>query len=658
MDSYDVFDTVIGRICYKGTNIFKIIETLFDISGFETIRISHEKSTLDDTYKSMESVIPSSINLNIIKKKEIELEYDFSFPIYKYLNNVTPSDIFVSDMYLSSETIKNMINKHKDISLNFLHVSSGDKSSGRFWKENPISRRIRTHYGDNIRSDYINARSNGVNAILINNVELTNTEKIIESILPNISYIIRAVRLTLQNEDPFTIYATEIMLPIGVLICYYIHEYKTLKNIEEIIFLSRDCYWLKMIYDTMYPIDNTYYEYFSRLYISEITNRNKIISRLENGKKNLVIDLVGSGSTFNYNIGPFLTNTHYLLFLQHTPLRRYIASFHTILTPEFYRKGFKIIEFVEDVFSAPHGSINNNGEILDSEYDITILKQHMNTIKLFKEYSDIYIKYNINPVVPNIPVDTLLNKIINLMENVSLIDFNGIREKIKHVNNHSDEYIHYPLKFYSQIGQDEYFIKNISKFMSNGIFLDIGGYDGITGSNTYFLEKYLNWKGIIVECNPKIAKICAANRSSPVIDKAIYHVSDSIVNFRIPLGSEIIGGKEQLAGIEDAMRPESLRYFSNSFKESEIIKIPTITINDIIQKYNLHTIDYMSLDIEGYELHALKSIDYTKVKILYMTVEHACVDTIIKEMREFMKSVGYEHVRGNKWDDEYKLISK
>jgi FkbM family methyltransferase len=656
MDSYDIFDTVIGRLCYKGIHIFKIIETLFEIPGFQSIRMSHEKDTLDKTYHSMKPALPSGVELDAIKRKEIELEYAFSFPIYKYLNAVSPSDIFVSDMYLPKEVIQNMVMKHKDISSNFMHVSCGDKSSGNFWRTNPLAKQIRVHYGDNYHSDYRNARANGVEAVWITNVELTDTEKRIETILPNIAYIIRAVRLTLQDTTPFTTYATEVMLPIAVLLNQYIHAYATQENIEDILFLSRDGYWLKAIYDIMYPSDRTHYEYFSRLYVSNPVNRRKIITRLENGKKNLVIDLVGSGSTFNTSIAPFLTSTHYILCLQHSPLRDEFERFHKILTPEFYTKKLQIIEFLEDVFSAPHGSISANGEILDPEYDISILNQHMCAVALFNKYSSVFRNYSVEPVLPNIPIQTILDTLEDIMATVSAVNFAELRQSIKHVNNHAFAYTHYPLTFYSQIGQDEYYIKYISKFMTNGVFLDIGGYDGITGSNTYFLEKFLNWKGVIVECNPTIAKLCARNRTSLVVDKAVYRVSDEMVDIRIPLGSEIIGGKDQLAGIADTMRPESLDHFASSFQESKLVKVPTITINDIINRYNLTTIDYMSLDIEGYELAALKSIDYTKVKILYMTVEHAGVDTIMSQMREFMKSVGYEHVRSNRWDDEYRLL--
>ena len=34
---------------------------------------------------------------------------------------------------------------------------------------------------------------------------------------------------------------------------------------------------------------------------------------------------------------------------------------------------------------------------------------------------------------------------------------------------------------------------------SNGFYIEIGAYDGLINSNTFYYEKNLNWKGILVE---------------------------------------------------------------------------------------------------------------------------------------------------------------
>lgn len=52
INSYDVFDTLIGRLCYKGKEIFNIIEKTKNINDFALNRIKYEEYSkdFDDTY--------------------------------------------------------------------------------------------------------------------------------------------------------------------------------------------------------------------------------------------------------------------------------------------------------------------------------------------------------------------------------------------------------------------------------------------------------------------------------------------------------------------------------------------------------------------------------------------------------------------------------
>ena len=58
------------------------------------------------------------------------------------------------------------------------------------------------------------------------------------------------------------------------------------------------------------------------------------------------------------------------------------------------------------------------------------------------------------------------------------------------------------VEYYSQIGQDK-FILNILKQKRNGYFLEIGAGDAMGISNTYTLEKYYNWRGLMIEYDIK-----------------------------------------------------------------------------------------------------------------------------------------------------------
>ena len=140
--------------------------------------------------------------------------------------------------------------------------------------------------------------------------------------------------------------------------------------------------------------------------------------------------------------------------------------------------------------------------------------------------------------------------------------------------------------YYSQIGQDEYYINNIINNKKNGIFLDIGAHDGITLSNTYYLESILGWKGICVEPNPEIFQKCKKNRKSIICNKAIYEKSNVIINFIIPCEGNVEGGLEQLGGIEGKIREKSLyNDFKHEYSKIKTIQVNTININDLLDQY-------------------------------------------------------------------------
>jgi chondroitin 4-sulfotransferase 11 len=64
------------------------------------------------------------------------------------------------------------------------------------------------------------------------------------------------------------------------------------------------------------------------------------------------------------------------------------------------------------------------------------------------------------------------------------------------------KYIH-AIKSYSQYKQEEFVLKYF-KNKKNGIFIELGGLDGIRHSNTFLLEKKYDWNGMIIEPSPSL----------------------------------------------------------------------------------------------------------------------------------------------------------
>ena len=50
-------------------------------------------------------------------------------------------------------------------------------------------------------------------------------------------------------------------------------------------------------------------------------------------------------------------------------------------------------------------------------------------------------------------------------------------------------------------------------FKKNGVFLEVGALDGETRSNTLYMERFLNWPGLLIEPAPLIfAKLLTKTR--------------------------------------------------------------------------------------------------------------------------------------------------
>ena len=53
-----------------------------------------------------------------------------------------------------------------------------------------------------------------------------------------------------------------------------------------------------------------------------------------------------------------------------------------------------------------------------------------------------------------------------------------------------------------------------------GTFVEAGANDGIRQSNTYYLEKVLGWKGVLVEPMPELASLCSQRRPGSIVVNA------------------------------------------------------------------------------------------------------------------------------------------
>ena len=95
-------------------------------------------------------------------------------------------------------------------------------------------------------------------------------------------------------------------------------------------------------------------------------------------------------------------------------------------------------------------------------------------------------------------------------------------------------------QYFSQLGED-CLLALFFEFKSHGFFVDVGAFDGIYLSNTYFFEQ-LGWTGICVEASPTYFNLCVRNRPrSKCYNVACLDADRGMVDFRVERGGLFSG---------------------------------------------------------------------------------------------------------------------
>lgn len=207
--------------------------------------------------------------------------------------------------------------------------------------------------------------------------------------------------------------------------------------------------------------------------------------------------------------------------------------------------------------------------------------------------------------------------------------------------------------YYSQIGQDKYLNENFFHNKKKGVFIDIGAYDGITHSNTYFFEKELGWTGICFEPIPRLYEKLRKNRNCRCVNACVANAKGTVDFLFVDGVPEMLSGMLQTY---DARQFERVKYeTAHDGGTYYSIKLPSVTFNDVLAENGITYIDFLSLDTEGSELMILQSIDFNKVTIYAISVENNFGES---KIRELLESKGFQYITRLAKQDEVYINAK
>ncbi|MFB0767363.1 FkbM family methyltransferase [Aeromonas salmonicida] len=176
--------------------------------------------------------------------------------------------------------------------------------------------------------------------------------------------------------------------------------------------------------------------------------------------------------------------------------------------------------------------------------------------------------------------------------------------------------------------------KKIEKYLPgrNGFFIEAGANNGIKQSNSYYFAKTLGWRGILVEAIPSLFKECVTNRPE-----------SKVYNYALVPSSEIesvtMHFADLMSTVDGALKDKQNEHIDIGLKvqniaQSYIINVPAKTLSDLINTYkgnesiSILDIDFLSLDVEGYELQVLQGLNLDIHRPRYILVESKAIDSI------------------------------
>jgi len=156
---------------------------------------------------------------------------------------------------------------------------------------------------------------------------------------------------------------------------------------------------------------------------------------------------------------------------------------------------------------------------------------------------------------------------------------------------------------------EEWILRDFFGDKRGGFFVDVGASDYRKFSNTYYLEKELGWSGIAIDALPQFADGYRRNR--PRTRFSAFFVSDrsdeSVVLHVLPTNSLV--SSEQ-------------RAFTERWgKEASQVRVPTITLDDLLTNEGVSSLDLLSMDVELAEPKALAGFTISRYKPALVCIE-------------------------------------
>lgn len=195
------------------------------------------------------------------------------------------------------------------------------------------------------------------------------------------------------------------------------------------------------------------------------------------------------------------------------------------------------------------------------------------------------------------------------------------------------------IRSFSQYGEDAVIMRflYLHPRITNGFYVDIGAFDPVQYSNTWHLYKQ-GWRGINIDIvAERIKKFDAARPEDKNVLAAVGDTEGELEVFEHPKWATMTT-VDKVVAANTQSRP--------------VGTLVSRTLENILNEFNVQRIDYVNIDVEGFEMKVLSSFDPKKYGVSLFTVELLTqnIDHIIdSDLYKYMIANGYVFCAWTGW---------
>lgn len=195
--------------------------------------------------------------------------------------------------------------------------------------------------------------------------------------------------------------------------------------------------------------------------------------------------------------------------------------------------------------------------------------------------------------------------------------------------------------FTSQCGEDEWLAANWQKLglPERGFFVEFGAADGVSTSNTYWLEKAKGWRGLLCEADPRnYLKLIECGRGSSILEQVAIGPA-GVASFGLDTNDPCLSGI-----LRDS---------------TERIEIASVPLSDVLNRLDINRVDLISIDTEGTELEAWRTLDLTRWRPRVAIIEYNSwgISNDLAPVKAQLEADGYELLKTTRYNAIFRSVA-